>query len=409
MKRFALLGFGLLASVLAGCPVFTDNGDQGGPECTTRDCSGPGVCTQPTDCPINTTCGSDGQCHSGDCTQSGCPSRFTCVVDPSSQTASCDPTTGAGGGSPTSSTGTTMSSTSSGMGGGSSSTGGSSPTSSSSTSSGMGGTGGAPPKPVYCGHPSDCANGTICGKDGTCQPGPCSSSNTCVYGYSCVMGACQSPTQGACNSDADCSNGSVCIAGPDGKGGVCTTPANQCFDGSQCKSGENCVNGKCTLGCKSNSDCRDGFTCNTSTGVCSGIAQTCNVTNDCGSSTEVCVGGACVPRSSNASCASPGDVWDENGCVPNQAPSFICQNDGVQDACATGSICLHHDCWISCDPPAQNACANQPTLSTCKPVTEGTKTYNVCGTATNLGNQCGTGANDMTCSSGFTCVDGFCK
>src|SRR5262249_52746226 len=148
----------------------------------------------------------------------------------------------------------------------------------------------------------------------------------------------------------DCMSGSLCIAGSDGKGGVCTPAANQCFDGSQCGPNEKCVSGKCVLGCTSNTDCRDGFNCDTTHGgICTVPQQGCAVTNDCKSAMLVCVGGACVPRSNMGMCPNPNDVWTENGCIPNQGATFVCQTDGVQDACATGSICLHHDCWISCD------------------------------------------------------------
>jgi hypothetical protein len=136
---------------------------------------------------------------------------------------------------------------------------------------------------------------------------------------------------------------------------------------------------------------------------------TCTVTDDCHSPTLVCVAGACVPRSTNGSCPNAGDVWDENGCVPDQAATFTCTTDGVQDSCASGSICLHHDCWISCDAPNQNACAAQTVTSTCKPVVDNGTSYNVCGTPTNLGNQCGAGTNGLACSNGLVCIDGFCK
>ena len=46
----------------------------------------------------------------------------------------------------------------------------------------------------------------------------------------------------------------------------------------------------------------------------------------------------------------------------------------------------------------------------CKPVTRTSGTYDVCGTSTSLGNQCGAGsANNATCPSGGICVDGYCK
>jgi hypothetical protein len=84
--------------------------------------------------------------------------------------------------------------------------------------------------------------------------------------------------------------------------------------------------------------------------------------------------------------------------------------DGVQDACNTGSICLHHDCWISCDAPNQSACTNQPLLNTCKPVADASVIYNVCGTPQNLGSMCGAGSvGNQPCQGGAVCIDGFCK
>ena len=215
----------------------------------------------------------------------------------------------------------------------------------------------------------------------------------------------------ACDTDSDCASGSLCIAGTNGLGGTCTTAANQCFDTSQCDPNDNCVAGKCTVSCSAtNMDCRDGYSCNTTLDVCTVGTMACKVTSDCGGAFTVCVGGVCVPRSGPSGTCPAGDVWDENGCIPNQAATFTCQTDGVQDACTAGSICLHHDCWISCDAPNQTACMNQiPQLSTCEPVVDGTKTYNVCGSATNLGQQCGPGAPAQTCTSARICIDGFCR
>jgi hypothetical protein len=223
-------------------------------------------------------------------------------------------------------------------------------------------------------------------------------------------GTCQSTTANACDSDAACAAGSICIAGSDGKGGVCTSPANQCFDGSQCGPNEKCVAGKCTLGCTTNADCRDGFTCDTTHGICTVPAKTCKITNDCASAKEVCVGGVCVPRSNGGTCPA-GDVWTENGCIPNQAATFTCINDGVQDACAMGSICLHHDCWISCDPSTMVPC-NTPNsqFPQCKAVVSSSGTHNVCGSSANLGNQCGAGSpNNAMCTGANICIDGYCK
>jgi hypothetical protein len=387
MKRTSLLGFvGLLASVVAGCPIF-GNETSSSQACVGDTCGSgfPAGCHQPSDCLQNETCGADGQCHTGDCTSAGCVGGLSCVVNPDTHTATCQET----------------SSSSSGTGAGG--TGGG--TSSSSTGTGAGGS-----KPVYCGHPADCAVGETCTSDGTCKAGDCNA-NPCIFGYDCQAdGTCKSPNAAACDVDADCSAvaGSICIAGHKG-GGTCTQPSDQCFDQSQCDSGDKCVGGRCTVGCVANSECRDGFACDTTLKACVKAVKGCTITNDCGSANSVCVGGACVPRSTGGTCTNPDDVWAENGCIPNQAPTFTCVQDGVQDACQASSICLHHSCWISCDPVTMSPCSSQAILNQCKPVTSISGQYNVCGTSQNLGNACDPTANKACTSPGQICVDGFCK
>ncbi len=272
--------------------------------------------------------------------------------------------------------------------------------------------------PLYCGHPGDCSAGSFCGANGTCQAGACSGASSCIHGYTCGPGdVCTSPQPNACDSDTQCSSGALCIAGTNGNGGVCSPAASQCFDGLQCDPGDKCVAGKCVPSCTDTTDCRDGYGCNTTTGVCTTPLETCLTTNDCGSALQVCVGGACVPRSSGATCASAGDVWIDNGCIPNESATFACAMEGQLGSgagvsgvsCAVGDICVHGGCWISCDSPNQNACAGQITLTVCKPVTAGATTHNVCGTAQDFGNQCGPGANNEACTAGTTCIDGYCR
>lgn len=101
MSRFsATLALGLLAALLAGCPIY-DAASCG----TNRDCpydaycgydgrchpSGygggtgdDGACRSPSECPANETCGADALCHVGDChvATTGCVAGYVCdVVD----------------------------------------------------------------------------------------------------------------------------------------------------------------------------------------------------------------------------------------------------------------------------------------------------------------------------------------
>jgi len=52
------------------------------------------------------------------------------------------------------------------------------------------------------------------------------------------------------------------------------------------------------------------------------------------------------------------------GVRPNQDPQFTCTTDGAQDACASGSICLHHSCYIACNPTREPRPARAPISST---------------------------------------------
>ncbi len=388
MKRFVLLGFfGVMASVLAGCPIF-DEEDQGTSCGMGSRCGDPPGCFTASDCGINETCGQDNQCHTGDCQFWGCPSGQSCVLGPDSA-LTCEPD-----GS------TTSSSSTSSSGGGSGGAGGGS-----TTSTGSGGTGGG--DVVYCGNPSDCAAGETCAPDGTCQPGDCTQVG-CIFGYACDAAAsppvCNPQNPAACGADEDCAaagQGYACVSG------VCTAPADQCFDQTQCPAGDVCAAGKCTPSCDNDSDCPASYTCDLALGICTNPAAPCTITNDCGGPDAVCVDGACVPRSDMGSCP-PGDVWVENGCIPSQSASFICNVDGQQDACAAGSLCLHHSCYISCEPPNQSACVNLPSFNQCKAVTTSSGAHEVCGSNDNLGGECDPTAG-LACAAGKICIDGFCK
>jgi len=383
MKRLSLLGFiGMMAAFLGGCPIYDDEGGSSSDPCLSGNCPNPDACSSPSDCGVNETCGDDNTCHPGDCSVWGCPSDFSCVVDPDTLNASCQPRTSGSGGS-----------------GG---TGGAGGAGGAGGSGGAGGAGGGPV--VWCGNPGDCGMGQTCAPDGTCQPGKCDDVG-CIYGYACEASQCVPQNPSACGTDADCAplgSGYACVSG------VCTAPADQCTDQTQCPdSTDKCVAGKCTSSCTSDADCDGGYKCDTGLGVCTLPVAACTITNDCGSADQVCVDGACVPRSQNGSCP-PGDVWVENGCIPNQSASFVCTKDGEQDNCAAGSICLHHACYISCAPPNDNACQNLSSFNVCKTVTTMSGDHPVCGSNENLGNECDPSAG-LACAAGKICIDGFCK
>lgn len=397
MKRLTLGLVATLSFGLWGCPIYGDSYAD-----LTSDCSGPGCVTpQPTaptcrssaDCEGNATCGADRLCHPGDCTFWGCSDGYACVIGADSL-ATCEPGSGSGGG---------------GAGGGSSSTGvgggGSSSTGvgggSSSSSTGSGGAG-----PTYCGNPADCAPTETCSPDTTCHPGDCAT-NGCIHGFSCdaTTKSCKPTNPASCGADADCSAlgaGYACVSG------LCAAPADQCSDQTQCpRSGDKCVAGKCTAGCVTDSQCPTDFTCDAALGICSVPAQSCTLTSDCGSATKVCVDGACVPRSPDGTCPA-GEVWSYSGCIPSESASFTCAVDGVQGACAAGSICLHHSCYIACGAPHGDACDSLPSFNVCKSVTTSSGSHDVCGSNANLGGECDPTAG-ITCSSGKVCIDGFCR
>jgi hypothetical protein len=376
MKRLFLLGFvGVLTSLLSGCPVFDEEGGDGD-ECRDKDCENPPPppgCSKPDDCGINETCGSDAECHVGDCTIHGCVEGFDCQVN-EDQTASCHES------------GLTTSSGTGGAGG--------------SGGTGAGGAGGSPPKPVYCGNQS----GETCAPNGICTAGSCSQIG-CIFGYACsVDGVCKPSNPAACSADNDCSGfgaGYVCVSG------ICTAPPDQCSDQTQCPPENKCADGKCTKACSANADCPAGYACNTNLGICSDPLVSCSITDDCGGPDLVCVDGACVPRSDGGTCPN-GSIWVDNGCLPSQSATFFCNADGQQDACSQGSVCLHHNCYISCESPNDTACDNLPSFNVCKEVTTASGMHRVCGSNQNLGSECDPTLGNA-CSAGDVCVDGYCK
>jgi hypothetical protein len=377
MKRLSLFAFlGLVAGVVAGCPVWTDDDDDHDWVCDDEgrccnldsdDCDWNGdlSCTTSNQCGTNETCGEDSRCHIGDCTIWGCSNGYSCVIGDDAF-ASCK--VGNGG------------------------------------SDGGGGSGGGGGTTAWCGNPSDCAAGQTCAPDGTCRDGDCNL-NGCIFGYACdaVNGACAANDPAACFLDTDCSSigqSHACV------NGSCRAPEDQCFDQAQCRVGDKCAEGRCIRGCIDTNDCSEAYACDLEIDICSLPARACAITNDCGSASEVCVEGACVARAGADGSCQEGRVWVRNGCVPDQAPIVACEVDGQQDACTAGSVCLHHACYISCDTPNEAACGGLNPFNECKPFTTPSGAHQVCGSSQNLGGECDPNTD---CSPGRKCIDGFCR
>jgi hypothetical protein len=128
-----------------------------------------------------------------------------------------------------------------------------------------------------------------------------------------------------------------------------------------------------------------------------------------------CVQQHCVDPCGDGGTCSNGLVCVDGGCIPNQKPQFTCNTDGqpgdgLAGDCATGSICLHHSCYIACNPEAgASACQTADQFNICKQVTTSTGTYSVCGSNSNLGNQCDPTQGINCPSSSSVCIDGYCR
>jgi hypothetical protein len=196
--------------------------------------------------------------------------------------------------------------------------------------------------------------------------------------------------------------GSKCLSGK------CTAPVDQCADGSQCPNGGQCVGGSCTPSCDANKPCPTGYACDLAKGVCTDNPAPCTSSTQC-TGGNVCVDEHCVaPCGANGECGA-GLVCVDGGCTPDEKPIFICNNDGQQDNCQQGSICVRHSCYIACDPDAGNgSCTGADKFNICKAVTTTTGSYSVCGSSSNLGTECDPTQN-KTCANPLVCIDGYCK
>lgn len=232
---------------------------------------------------------------------------------------------------------------------------------------------------------------------------PEESDSSAIYEFDSEAGS------SVCNDDTQCASSSErCI---DGR---CLDVGSLCSDGTQCVvSGYRCVDGVCEPACSAVSPCPLGYSCNTALGACALNPERCSGAAPCPSG-SVCVEERCVApcaASGNPSnCPHGGEICVNGGCIPNEAASFSCKNDGesfeLADTCAVGEICLHHDCYEACEiTPDAGGCADPTRV--CKEVTVPTGTYTVCAPPNGLGSECDVAALSP-CPSGHVCVDGYC-
>jgi hypothetical protein len=264
----------------------------------------------------------------------------------------------------------------------------------------------------------------IYGDNGGTTTGDCTI-NGCPTGQSCVInnGTASCVNNGSdagqdsgphaytgCFADTECTadggSGAKCLAGQTSNGTSeiqCTTASNQCADQTQCTTGK-CVQGVCTPSCSSSNPCPTGFGCDTN-GECTINTNPCNTPGgSCGGS-GICIEQHCVSTCSTNSQCKNSEICVNGGCMPDQQPVFTCTTEGQQAECATGSICLRHNCYIRCDVNP-NACTT-PQFMVCKSVTLQSGTYQVCGSSTNLGSDCDPTIG-KNCPNMGVCIDGYC-
>lgn len=256
-----------------------------------------------------------------------------------------------------------------------------------------------------CASPADCPSGSVCGTDKKCHPGDCTTFG-CATGYTCkVAGGKASCEKNGTTPSCDATACATQISGGKCLNGTCVAPADQCTDQTQCVNGK-CVNGVCTPECSATKACATGYSCDIAKGVCTGNPNPCGPNNNTCTGGTTCVDNHCVTPCNNGTC-SGGLVCVAGGCVPNGKPTFVCNKEGVQDVCATGSLCLHHNCYIACDG-SPNSCIAADKFNVCKDVTTTSGSYKVCGSDSNLGSECDVTLG-KTCTNAGACIDGFCR
>ncbi len=267
-----------------------------------------------------------------------------------------------------------------------------------------------------CNSNAECPSGSTC-VDGACEVGDCTVTG-CSTGSTCKLqngtASCVANSDGGggdsgpgpysgCFADTECSSlgsGAKCL------NAQCTSAVDECADETQCGANEKCAQGVCTASCSASVACPTGYGCDTTNGICSQNPTACTVPGGACGSNGICVEGHCDAKCGTGNTCATGLVCVNGGCMPNERASFICTTEGVQDVCASGSICLRHNCYISCAGNV-DACKTADEFNVCKSVTLTSGTYQVCGSSTNLGSDCDPTIG-KNCPASGVCIDGYC-
>jgi hypothetical protein len=290
--------------------------------------------------------------------------------------------------------------------------------------------------PWQCNSSYDCPNGYYCDGNSACVAGSpptfdagqgfdcsqmgCPQGEVCRFSnqqWQCVSlggddggddassAGDDSGAQIGCNSNSDCAASEKCVEG------TCTAAADLCFDEIQCGASQRCVDGLCTTTCDQTHACPTGYGCDTQRGVCRVNVSPCTINNPTCPGGTLCVEDHCVApcATTNNPCAA-GLTCVNGGCIQNEAPApAVCTTEGVQAQCAPGNLCVHHVCYQSCAMDAGSSTCTTDPYTQCKAVTTQSGTYDVCGSALNLGGVCDLTRGIACAQSSAVCMDGFCN
>lgn len=319
-------------TILAGCPIYTSDNHrvcQGGTcyacpdpyysgDCypwscdDSLDCPGGYVCQQnrcqstslpsegstcsaPSDCPNGLNCGSDGRCHGGDCSNSGCPDGFVCKL--SDAKLVCMPTqTDAG------------------------------------TYTGCKNDGAC----AQAGAGAKCLNGSC-----VLPENQCSDTTQCRTGLKCVDGVCTP----SCAGGVPCPIGYSC----DTARGVCTGNPTPCGGGNACTGDTTCVEDHCVQKCDAQGRCPGMLVC--VNGGCMPDEKPQFVCDVEGQQDKCAQGSICLHHSCYLGCDA-----DAGPDACKAADTFnICKS--VQTGSGTYSVCgSSSNLGPDCDPTQNKAC-----------------------------------------------------